>query len=130
MQVRVELSTRRLAVTLSGEPLLAGQLYGDIKADASTWFVDTDTTVLEVSMLKRSRKGSYGVGRTNADTFWFSLFSGAPPADRIPLDYPPKEYYWSAYEEDDLPPVPRALPHAKAAALKALPAPQAAASNV
>ena len=45
--------------------------------------------VLQISMLKRGRKGHYAPGSTNANTWWRSLLTTAGPQERIPLAYPP-----------------------------------------
>lgn len=98
----MELATRRLCVRVGDDVLLQGELYRDIKADNSTWFVVPDQGILEVSMLKRNRRGHYSNGATNADTFWFALLSGSHESDRIKLTNPPNKYYWQPYEADDL----------------------------
>ncbi len=83
--VTVEMSPGNLRVAVKGEALLEGSLLKEIncKADGSTWFI-RDARVLEISMLKRYRRGlAYARGRTNADTFWRSLFRGAPQEETL-----------------------------------------------
>lgn len=36
-----------------------------------------------MAMLKRNRRGNYEDGKTNADTFWFSLLRRVAEAERI-----------------------------------------------
>jgi hypothetical protein len=55
-----------------------------------------DDKVLHIQLLKRNRKGNYQDGCTAADTFWFSLLSGAKGVDRIQGDHPPTCYYSTA----------------------------------
>ena len=100
---------------------IEGELYAAIKAEASTWVVVDG--VLEISLLKRNRRGQYDAGKSNAATFWFSVLRG--PMDdrdaragakkdrargttlgreRLALDAPPSEYYaseWFAEPEGD-----------------------------
>ncbi len=63
-RVSVALTTSRIRVLVDDRPVVAGQLYREIKADESAWYVQDG--VLEVVMLKRCRRGHYGAGKTNA----------------------------------------------------------------
>ena len=54
--------------------------------------------MLEIQLLKRSRRGCYANGATNADTFWFSLLAARAGRERLPLQHPPSEYYKSSWE--------------------------------
>ncbi|KXZ51067.1 hypothetical protein GPECTOR_14g52 [Gonium pectorale] len=89
-------------------PLLSGALFGAIKAEASTWYIDDG--VLTAQLLKRSRRGHYSPSTTNADTWWRSLWAACPPDETIDRRFPPTRYYWSEYEESDLPPELPPLP--------------------
>lgn len=63
-RVAVRLSTASISITVDEAPVLQGRLWREIKAEESTWYV-TDG-VLEVSLLKRCRRGAYESGTTNA----------------------------------------------------------------
>lgn len=104
--VEVELSSDALDVRVCEQEVLAGELFAPIKAEASTWIISDG--VLEVSLLKRNRRGNYENGSSNADTFWFGVLRGAagkaaagraPPAAAaaaaklLPLEHPPQAYY-------------------------------------
>jgi hypothetical protein len=56
--------------------------------------------VLEISLLKRNRRGHYENGTTNSDTFWPSLLIEDVSRDRALPSIPPSEYYESEYEID------------------------------
>ncbi|GLC36971.1 hypothetical protein PLESTB_000172800 [Pleodorina starrii] len=103
-RLRVQLTSGSLALALGldEQPLLDGKLYGNIKAEHSTWFVDDG--VLQLQLLKLCRRGHYAAGTTNADTWWRSLWAYCPPAESLQRRHPPTRYYWSEYEESDLPP--------------------------
>jgi hypothetical protein len=58
-----------------------------------------DDQVLHMQLLKRSRRGNYQDGTTAADTYWFSLMSGAKGVDKIQGDHPPTCYYSTACED-------------------------------
>lgn len=62
--VRVQLSTRAISILVDEAPVLVGQLWREIKAEESHWYVSDG--VLEVAMLKRCRRGHYEAGTTNA----------------------------------------------------------------
>ncbi|PNH12039.1 hypothetical protein TSOC_001052 [Tetrabaena socialis] len=87
------------------QPIAAGELYGSIKAELSTWFVDDG--LLHVELLKCCRRGHYAPGATNADTWWPSVWRRCPPGEAMQRPHPPTRYYWwgrAEYEECDLPP--------------------------
>jgi hypothetical protein len=63
-RVAVRLTTSAISVCVDEAPVLAGRLYREIKAEESTWFIQDG--VLEISMLKRCRRGAYEAGKTNA----------------------------------------------------------------
>ena len=112
--VKVRLSSTFLSVAVNGEPVVEGELHSPIKAEASTWVVVDG--VLEMSLLKRNRRGNYDDGCTNADTFWYSVCASTPKNQDVPkkagdvrgskrlaLTEPPHEYYdttWIADPED------------------------------
>ena len=60
--------------------------------------------MIEVTLLKRNRRGQYANGCTNADTFWFALFRDAPEGERLPLKYPPAGYYTTEHDAPTLTP--------------------------
>ena len=66
------------------------------------WTLLTGDGVLQIIMLKRSRKGHYVEGEHNASTWWASLFNNAGPLERICLQNPPTSYFWAEYDEDDI----------------------------
>ena len=70
-QVSAQLGTCSIVVQIGDRAVLSGALWADIKAGESTWYVCDG--VLQLSLLKRSRRGQYGNGRTNADTFWMAV---------------------------------------------------------
>ncbi|EFN58095.1 hypothetical protein CHLNCDRAFT_142413 [Chlorella variabilis] len=104
-RVAVQLSTSAISVCVDEAPVLAGRLYREIKAEESTWYVQDG--VLEVVMLKRCRRGNYGAGKTNADTFWRSVVQGAVPHETLPLEQPPIAYYSAPCEDLERQPPPR-----------------------
>lgn len=65
---RMLLNRCRLEVHVRGEEVLCGDLSQTVKCDESTWLVCDG--VLEVTLLKKNRRGQYDNGKTNADTFW------------------------------------------------------------
>ena len=73
--VQVDLSRSRLCVHYKDEVIIDDKkLYKDIKVDLSTWVIVDN--VLEICLLKFCRRGAgYAGGKSNADTFWRSLFS-------------------------------------------------------
>ena len=117
--VHVDIASDHLRVVVLGEHVtgLCGELYAHVKAEASTWVVVDG--VLEITLLKRNRRGNYENGSSNADTFWFSVLRGggdegggggggavaaAQSCRRLALEHPPKAYYdceWTADPEGD-----------------------------
>ena len=67
-QVHVELTPTILKITIGGDRLIGGALNADIKQEESFWQISDG--VLELTLLKRSRRGNYANGHTNANTFW------------------------------------------------------------
>ena len=114
--VKVHIGAERLSVTVAGVPVLDGRLFAPVKAEASTWVVADG--VLELSLLKRFRRGNYENGKTNAATFWFSILEAGNDTDeekqargrtaaaprvgarRLALAAPPQAYYDSEYVRD------------------------------
>lgn len=103
-KVSVELQPKRLSVEINERAILRGSLYREIKAEESTWYIQDG--VLEIIMLKRSRRGQYANGETNADTFWHAVLESASKMEMLPCVQPPTSYYWSPHE-DDQPKVPK-----------------------
>ncbi|MEW5300926.1 MAG: hypothetical protein WDW36_003817 [Sanguina aurantia] len=100
-QVRVTLQEQHLCVGFSSQDNhMNGTLFHAIRPGDSTWFIDGG--VLHIIMLKRSRRGHYDEGNTNASTFWFSMWAHRPAGETLQIQHPPTGYYWSQYEEDDL----------------------------
>lgn len=120
-KLAVTLSTTRICVELDERPALKGQLYREIKVDESTWYVQD--RVLEIVLLKRCRRGNYGDGATNADTFWRSVLATAPEGEVLALEHPPTSYYWAPCEDggDEKRTATRRLPPARKEQQKALP---------
>ena len=112
--VKVRVEAERLFVAVAGATVLDGQTFAPIKAEASTWVVVDG--VLELCLLKRFRRGNYENGKTNADTFWFSILRaedgdekktggerrdpGPVGSRRLALAAPPQAYYDSEYVRD------------------------------
>mmetsp|Transcript_10172 Transcript_10172/g.21196 ORF Transcript_10172/g.21196 Transcript_10172/m.21196 type:complete len:291 (-) Transcript_10172:157-1029(-) len=97
----VELQTNSLSVTIEGQTYLRGDLYAPIKQDMSVWVIHEQ--ILEVVMLKRNRKNQYEDKKTNADTFWYSVFWKGRPEEVLQLKQPPIEYYSSEFEREEKP---------------------------
>jgi len=95
----VTLRPRYLSIELDERPVLRGELTREVKVDESTWYVQDG--VLEVVLLKRSRRGNYADGQTNADTFWKSVVKGAAERETLCLEQPPTAYYWTLCDGDD-----------------------------
>lgn len=85
--VDVTMTSDSLDVHVCGDAVLSGELFAPIKAEASTWLISDG--ILELSLLKRNRRGNYENGCSNADTFWFGVLRG----ERLALDQPPPTYY-------------------------------------
>lgn len=92
-RVVVALSPTALRVAVGDEPLFGGALFAAVKAEESLWLISDG--VLEIRLLKRSRRGFYANGACNADTYWWSLFAGKVGRERIAGDFPPPAYYKS-----------------------------------
>lgn len=90
--LRVVIGPERISVRAKADDavIIEGDLEKPIKAEESSWQVDKASGILGLSLLKRWRSGNYAAGTTNADTWWPSLFKDGP---KIPLKYPPTEYY-------------------------------------
>jgi hypothetical protein len=97
-KVVVELKPGHISVEINERPFLRGPLYREIKAEDSTWYIQDG--VLEITLLKYSRRGQYANGETNADTFWKSVLKTAQETEIICLRHPPSNYYTSHYEVD------------------------------
>jgi hypothetical protein len=69
--VKVRVEADALFVAVAGVTVFDGATFAPVKAEASTWVVVDN--VLELCLLKRFRRGNYENGKTNADTFWFSI---------------------------------------------------------
>jgi len=98
-KVSVTVSPTRLSILFDERPILKGTLYRDVKAEESTWYIQDG--VLEVLLLKRSRRGHYAGRDSNADTFWVSVVKGAPEGETLALQHPPTSYYWSPLEDEE-----------------------------
>jgi CS domain len=96
-KVSVTIKPGHIAIEFDERPILKGQLYKEIKADESTWYIQD--RVLEIVLLKRNRKGNYQDGTTNADTFWKSVVKNAPEKEVLALEHPPTSYYWAPCED-------------------------------
>lgn len=97
-KIGVDLKPGYISVEINERPFLRGQLCREIKAEDSTWYVQDG--VLEIILLKYSRRGQYANGETNADTFWRSVLKSAQEPERLQLENPPSKYYTSYYELD------------------------------
>ena len=98
VQVDVDLQPGHLWVAMDGVPLLNGPLLHEVKQDESTWYIQDG--ILHITLLKRSRRGNYADGTSNAHTFWCSILKQQPPAECIALQRPPLAYYNSYWEPD------------------------------
>ena len=78
--------------------LWGGTIFAEIKVDESTWLIRDG--IVEMTLLKRSRRGCYANGHTNADTFWYAVFRDARMQERISADAVPSAYYKSYFESD------------------------------
>lgn len=63
-RVDVRLTTTSLSIIIDEAPVLCGRLYRAVKAGESTWYCCDG--VLELVLAKRSRRGAYEAGATNA----------------------------------------------------------------
>lgn len=98
--VSIDLQSDFLSVKVGETSVINGSLFRPVKAEASTWIISDG--VLEISLLKRYRRGNYENGKSNADTFWYSLCAdgGGVGAIKLQLDAPPNAYYESEYHRD------------------------------
>jgi hypothetical protein len=113
--VKVRVEADALFVAVAGVTVFDGATFAPVKAEASTWVVVDN--VLELCLLKRFRRGNYENGKTNADTFWFSILrtedgdekekggerrdqNGPVGSRRLALAAPPQAYYDSEYVRD------------------------------
>lgn len=99
--VQVEIQRERLSVSVTGTAVLAGRLCRPVKVEESLWLIQDG--VLEVTLLKESRRGNYADGDTAFHTFWRTVVVGAPADERIPGDAVPPRYYKSASDVSDMP---------------------------
>eukprot|EP00884_Botryococcus_braunii_P002800 jgi/Botrbrau1/12520/Bobra.0169s0062.1 len=76
-KVQVALTPSRIQVTLDGRELLNGDLFQDVKVEESTWYIADG--ILQMSLLKRNRRGFYVGNSSNADTFWSALLKRVGP---------------------------------------------------
>jgi len=97
-KIDVDLKPKFISVEINERPLLKGELYRDIKAEESTWYVQDG--VLEIILLKLSRRGQYANGETNADTYWRAVLKSPREEERLQLENPPSSYYKSHFELD------------------------------
>lgn len=98
--VDVQITSTHLRVEYEGAPLLAGELYRDVKADDSTWLLSEG--IITVNLLKRNRRGHYANGTNNSHTYWRSLIKcETHPQAVLPIDAPPDKYYFCEYDKDD-----------------------------
>jgi hypothetical protein len=101
MQVKVTTSPKEMTIFLDGLVMMGGELAREIKEEDSTWQIQDG--LLEVTMLKKNRRGHYLSGTTNMDTFWYSVWKKAAPAELLGLKVPPVAYYNSRIEPEDIP---------------------------
>ncbi len=98
-QVAVQIKVQHLAVTADGSHVVGGELLQPVVPHCSIWQVADG--VVEVSLLKASRRGHYVPGTTNAETFWDRVWIKALLQDRLPSRRPPPEYYSSPCDDDE-----------------------------
>ena len=98
--IDVQITTTHLRVEYEGAPLLAGELYLEVKADDSTWLLSDG--ILTVSLLKRNRRGHYQNGTNNSHTYWRSLVkSETHPQAVLAIEAVPDKYYFCEFDKDD-----------------------------
>lgn len=95
----VGIGALHLRVSTDSVQLLGGQLLRAVDPHRSQWQVADG--VVEVTLLKASRRGRYAPGTTNADTFWDRVWAKALPQDRLPSPQPPLQYYSSDVFDED-----------------------------
>ena len=98
-QVAVDITAQHLRVSVCGSQVLGGQLLQRVNPYCSAWQVADG--IVEVTLLKASRRGHYAPGTTNADTYWDRVWAKALPQDRLPSPRPPLRYYSSSIFDDD-----------------------------
>lgn len=94
----VSIKPRHISVEFDEKPLLCGTLYRDIKVEESTWYIQDG--MMEIILMKRSRRDNYADGESNADTFWKSVLAKTIESHTLQIEHPPLVYYWSFYEEE------------------------------
>lgn len=99
-RVLVDIKPNFLSVVIDERPFITGTLYREVKADESTWYIHEG--VLEILLLKRSRRGHYADGETNADTFWKAVTTNAQEDQRLIVQAIPSQYYWTACDFEDI----------------------------
>lgn len=99
LQVVVDITAQHLRVSVCGSQVLGGQLLRQVNPYCSAWQVADG--IVEVTLLKASRRGHYAPGTTNADTYWDRVWAKALPQDRLPSPRPPLQYYSSSVFDDD-----------------------------
>eukprot|EP00667_Euglena_gracilis_P007777 EG_transcript_7863 len=98
-KVAVTFKARQITVLLNGEVYLRRATHKEIVPDESTWHIDSEAGILEVTTMKLWRKDNYKTGETNADTWWDRLFTEDPDPHRggaeavIETDRVPTNYY-------------------------------------
>jgi hypothetical protein len=98
-KISVELKPDYISIDINERSFLKGSLYREIKAEDSTWYIQDG--VLEIILLKLSRRGQYANGETNANTFWRSVLkSPTNPDEILHLENVPSVYYRSPFEVD------------------------------
>lgn len=95
--VAASLGPNRLSVVVDGAIVVHGTLWRETKVESSTWYVHDG--VLEVSLLKRHRRGSLEDGKTVRDSFWPALVQEAPGDERL-QGSAPKAYFQTPWEDD------------------------------
>ncbi|KAH3767642.1 nuclear distribution protein [Pelomyxa schiedti] len=80
------------ALGSTAQAIVQGTLLNAIKAEESTWEYDRATHIVTITLLKRWRGGNYEANKTNAETWWRSLFVNSTPHS---CKWPPQHYYTS-----------------------------------
>lgn len=57
LQVHVLLNTSHIEVAVDGREILHGELFHEIKAEDSTWYISDG--MLQICLVKRNRRGAY-----------------------------------------------------------------------
>lgn len=95
----VAVGRQRLRVSADGNQVLGGELLRPIDHHCSQWQVADG--IVELTLLKASRRGHYAPGATNVDTFWDRVWTKALPQDRLPSAHPPLRYYSTSVCDED-----------------------------